>query len=194
MFNRLRSYRFRLTREELQDIRRYIDRVQSPPDSEPTALSDGRWTRDFARRHNYLTNIPYALAAFLVDGCNGYSMYHWYDLPADMGPSFRHILSMMIDQYGLGKSCRYAGISRRAYYRLFDPAYTPSKDLIIRIGLANQLTLGQANLLLNRAGYTLETTCERDLILDYCFQQYMFDIDIVNDALRRLGQRPLARK
>lgn len=189
MFNRLCPQKFRLSPEELQDVRRYIGHLSRHTDTGSASRS-----LDLARRHNQLIDIPCALAAFLVNGSDGYEPYQWYDLPPDMGPPFRYILSMMIYQYGLGKSCRYAGIRRRTYYKLFDPAYRPSKDLVIRIALGNELSLGSTNILLNRAGYTFELSSHRDLILDYCFQHCIFDVRTVNNTLRQLGQRPLARK
>lgn len=194
MLDWIRIHKERLTLSELQDIRRYISLFRGRSDDASIILSDYKRTLALMEHQNNLVTIPPSLAAFLVKDADEYDPELWFLLPPHIGPSFRQVMALLVDEYGCAKICRQAGISRRTYYKLFDLAYIPSKDIVIRLAMAIGLSLGETHVLLNRAGHEFSKFSDRDLILDYCFQHFIYDIDAVNDALRRLGQRPLACK
>ncbi len=197
MLNWITIHRKRLTNAELQDIQRYMQILLGQTQGTPLVVPDHLRMRTFMKREDSLTEIPYSLATFLVKDADEYEPDLWFLLPSHIGPSLDQVLSRLVDEYGFTAIHRRAGIGRRTYLRLIrdtDSSYVPSKDIIIRLALAMELSLGEASVLLNRAGYELSSFNERDLILDYCFQRYLFDIYTVNDALRRLGHAMLSRR
>lgn len=190
MFNRTYTANPRLTRSEVEHIQQYIRVFRghcSPTDASVRTLYFYSYVEN-------TTTVSPALAEFLVKDCEDYDPEIWFMLPSNIGPSFRDTLTLLVNNYGSGDLCRKAGISRRVYYQLFEPDYRPSKDVIIRIGIATGLSLGEINVLLNRVGCKIDKFCDRDLILTYCFENDLTDIGFLNAALRRLGHAPLARK
>lgn len=189
MVNRISLFSPRIPRYELENIQRYIRIFRGQGSPTENGLRD----LFFYNHVENTTDISPALAEFLVkdEDCDPEI---WFLLTSDMGPSFRDTLTLLVKDYGSGKLCRKAHISRRVYYQLFKPDYRPSKDVIIRIGMASGLSLGETCVLLNRADYKIDKFSDRDLIINYCFDNGLTDIGSVNYTLRRLGHAPLARK
>lgn len=69
--------------------------------------------------------------------------------------------------------------------------YIPSKDTALACCLALHLDLPDAEALLKKAGITLSHTYTKDLIIEYCILQHIFDIDTVNTLLDHYGERSL---
>lgn len=87
-----------------------------------------------------------------------------------------------------------AQIDRRLFSKLMcDHMYTPSKDTCAALALALQLSLNQANDLLTRAGYALSHSSKRDLAIEYCFTEHIYNINDVNELLYQLGLKTMGR-
>ena len=61
--------------------------------------------------------------------------------------------------------------------------YIPKKENIIKLGLALSLSKDEINKLLNSAGYSLSANNNVDLIITFCIENNIYDINVVNDYL-----------
>ena len=87
-----------------------------------------------------------------------------------------------------------AYIDKRLYSKMVsDKDYKPSKDTAIAIALALKLSLPEANDLLSRAGYTFSHSNTRDVIIEYCFREKIYDIMIANEILHTFNQKIIGR-
>ena len=112
------------------------------------------------------------------------------------GKTFTEILLEYIDGTDTDNARTYkaAGIDRRLFSKIQnDRDYQPSKDTCVAFAYALRLNDMQANDLLARAGYTLSHSNKRDLILEYFFRMGVFDLDVVNGVLERLGEKTLGK-
>ena len=101
---------------------------------------------------------------------------------------------MFIDEKELKDSEVYkaAGLDRKLFSKIrSNRDYRPKKGTVIALALALQLNLEEAEELLNSAGYTLADGCKYDVIVTYCIAHEIFNVRVVNEALRVFGQRPL---
>ena len=87
-----------------------------------------------------------------------------------------------------------AMIDRRLFSKIVsDSSYKPAKDTCVALCLALRLTLQEANDLLSRAGYAFSHSNKRDVILEFCFREQIYNLIDVNDLLFRLDQKILGR-
>ncbi len=87
-----------------------------------------------------------------------------------------------------------AQIDRRLFSKIVsDRSYKPAKDTCIALCLAMKLPLEEANDLLSRAGYTFSHSNKRDVILEFFFQEKVYNLMDVNEVLSVLGQKMLGR-
>ncbi|WP_195269335.1 hypothetical protein [Eubacterium sp. 1001713B170207_170306_E7] len=110
------------------------------------------------------------------------------------GPGFTGRLFEMIDARGLSDKVVYhkAGIDRRLFSKIrSDPDYHPSKATVIALGIALEADLDELEALLSEAGYALSSSETFDLIIRYCVEQRVFDLDAVNEALDSFQIKPL---
>ena len=111
-------------------------------------------------------------------------------IAATMDLSFSETLLHMIDCKGMTDVQVYkaAGIDRRVFSRLRSSRdYQPSRKTAIRLCLAMRLTPGEAMMLLEKAGLCLSRSKKDDLVVLYCLQHGIHQIEAVNEALDRLG-------
>lgn len=110
------------------------------------------------------------------------------------GPGFTGLLFKMIDARGLPDKAVYhkAGIDRRLFSKIrSDPEYHPSKATVIALGIALEADLAELEALLCEAGYALSSSETFDLIIRYCVEQRVFDLDEINEALDSFQLKPL---
>ena len=82
-----------------------------------------------------------------------------------------------------------AQIDRRLFSKIIsDAKYKPSRDVAFALCLALNLTLEQTKDLIARAGYALSKSSKRDLALEYCFANKVYDLLVVNGILHELGE------
>ena len=87
-----------------------------------------------------------------------------------------------------------AQVDRRLFSKMvIDRSYKPAKDTCIAICLALRLTLPETADLLSRAGYTLSHSSKRDVVVEYCINEQIYDLITVNDILFRLEEKPIGR-
>ena len=99
---------------------------------------------------------------------------------------FNELLFSYIDQSGLLDSEVYKKvyIDRKLFSKIrCSENYIPKKNNVIKLGLA--LSLDKENFinLLSSAGYTLTTTNDFDLIIAFCIENNIYDLDVINNYL-----------
>ncbi len=100
--------------------------------------------------------------------------------------SFNELLFYFIDRSGKKDSNIYrkANIDRKLFSKIrCNYGYTPSKKVILKLGISLKLDKNEVNLLLKSAGYSLRDNDDFDLIISYCIENNIYDIDIINDYL-----------
>ena len=100
--------------------------------------------------------------------------------------NFRDLLFSYIDKKNLKDSEVYkrVDIDRRLFSKIrCNENYIPSKNTIIKLGLALKLDRNSLDKLLNSAGYCLGENNNFDLIVVYCLENSIYDLNVVNDYL-----------
>ena len=86
-----------------------------------------------------------------------------------------------------------ANLDRRIFSKLRNQkGYMPRKRTIIAIAFAMELTLDEAQNLLERGGYSLSEYSKEDVIIAFCFDNKIYDLFTVNEALDHYGFKPIS--
>ena len=99
--------------------------------------------------------------------------------------SFNEILFSFIDEKGVKDSEIYkkVDIDRKLFSKIrCNNNYIPRKNVVIKLCFALGLNKANFNKLLNSAGYSLSNTTF-DLVITYCLDNNIYDINIINDYL-----------
>lgn len=79
---------------------------------------------------------------------------------------------------------RKAGLTKALFSKIrHDVDYKPSKDTVLCIIFALELTEDEADDLLRRAGYSFSPSQVRDIIIQYFVKEGILDIDAVDEVL-----------
>ena len=99
---------------------------------------------------------------------------------------FQTMLFKLIDDKGLKDSDVYnkVHIDRRLFSKIrSDNNYHPSKETIILLDVALELTEGELDKLLDSASYSLPKNNKYDLIIRFCFINKIFKLTDINEFL-----------
>ena len=99
---------------------------------------------------------------------------------------FNELLFSYIDKSGFRDSEIYkkVDIDRRLFSKIrCNRNYIPKKNTVIKLGFALNLERYDFNKLLNSAGYSLKSNSDFDLVVAYCLDNKIYDIDVVNNYL-----------
>jgi hypothetical protein len=110
-------------------------------------------------------------------------------------PSFNELLFKHIDKIGMKDSDLYkkAGIDRRHFSKIRSNLdYHPSKNTAIALALSLELSQKEVEKLIGAAGYTLTDSETFDLVITFCLERKIYDINNVNLALDYFSLKPLA--
>lgn len=110
--------------------------------------------------------------------------------------SFSEVLFSYIDKKGCSDADIYkkAGIDRRHFSKIrSNPQYKIGKHPAIALALALQLTKRETEKLLSSAGFSLSDNDTFDLVIQFCLEKKIYDIDEVNEALHYFSLKPLLR-
>ena len=100
--------------------------------------------------------------------------------------NFNELLFSYIDKSGCKDSEIYkrVDIDRKLFSKIrCSNNYIPRKNIIIKLCLSLRLNKYDFNKLLNSAGYSLSSNNEFDLVISYCLDNKIYDINIINDYL-----------
>lgn len=109
-------------------------------------------------------------------------------------PSFSSLLFRYIDERGLADSQVYkkAGIDRRHFSKIrSEKNYRPGKNTVVALCLALELSREEADALLESCGYSLSCSEISDLIIAFCLERGIHDIDTVDLLLDQYKQKTL---
>jgi hypothetical protein len=85
-----------------------------------------------------------------------------------------------------------ANLDRKFFSKLnINSNYRPSKKNVCALALALHLDNATAKQLIKKAGYILTSAHKFDLIIRYCFENHIYDINQVNVILDEQGQTTL---
>ena len=99
---------------------------------------------------------------------------------------FQKLLFNHIDRRNLKDSDVYnkVGIDRRLFSKIrSDSNYHPSKETVILLGIALELSEDEIEDLLVSASYSLPKNNEFDLIIRFCFKEKIYDLITINEYL-----------
>lgn len=107
---------------------------------------------------------------------------------------FNQVLLSFIDKKGSSDSSVYkkAEIDRRLFSKIRSNVnYHPGKNTVIALALALELNKKETDQLLSSAGYSL-TECDTfDLVIQFCINKKIYNIQSVNQALDYFSLKPL---
>lgn len=110
-------------------------------------------------------------------------------------PTLQKVLFDFIDKKAVSDSEVYkkAGIDRKHFSKIrSNPNYRPGKNTIVALALALELTKKETDKLLGSAGYSLSDSDTSDLIIQFCLQKKIYDIDYVNQTLDYFSLKTLS--
>ena len=150
------------------------------------------------KQKHYYSFENTSLTNLVINPVNNDIIFDAKPLKFDDDESFQEYVLNVMSEKGLSNSDIYGGSNEKEIFRkqifykiLNEPDFIPSKDTIIIICLRLQLDLNDSIKLLNKAGYTLSTVIERDLIIRMLLQQGNYDINYYNDILETFGFKTL---
>lgn len=111
-------------------------------------------------------------------------------------PSFAQVLFSFVDKKGFSDSDIYkkAGIDRRHFSKIRSKSdYRPGKPTVIALSLALELNEEETDQLLGSAGFSLSNSDTFDLVILFCLEKGIYDLDEVNQALEYLHLKPLIK-
>jgi hypothetical protein len=109
-------------------------------------------------------------------------------------PSLKEMLFSLIDQKGLRDADIYkkAGIDRKHFSKIrSNPRYRPGKNTVLALCFALELDREETGELLSSAGYSLSASDTADLVISFCLEKNIHDLDAVNQALEAYSLKPL---
>jgi O-acetyl-ADP-ribose deacetylase (regulator of RNase III) len=108
--------------------------------------------------------------------------------------TFQVKLLQLIDESGETDPMVYkrANIERKLFAKIRkDENYKPSRKTAIALAIALKLSLPEAQDLLKRAGFSLSQSSTFDLIIRFCLEHQIYDINDVNSILFKFDQEVL---
>lgn len=102
---------------------------------------------------------------------------------------------MKLRQYSSSQCYKKAHIDRKLYSQIQkDRFYKPKKATAVAFALALELNPDEADEFLEAAGFALSKSDVSDLIIQFCIDRKIYDIDLVNAILCRFGKKILGSR
>lgn len=99
-------------------------------------------------------------------------------------------LYSLMDKYGFDKNSdlyNKANITRQHWSLIISNKINPSLQTVIKIVFVLHADNHECKYLLKKAGYTLASSSEYALIIRYCIENKLYDLDILNKYLEEHG-------
>lgn len=104
----------------------------------------------------------------------------------EMEPTFSQMLFKFIREKGVSETMCYkhANLDRRLFSKIrSNKDYQPRKNTIFALIIGLKLNLGEAEKLLDSAGYSISHSIKLDVIMEYLIKKQVYDILVVNEIL-----------
>ena len=87
-----------------------------------------------------------------------------------------------------------AQMDRKLYSKIIsDKYYKPSKDTVLALIFSLKLALSDAKDLLERAGFTLSHSINRDIVLEYFINEKVYNLEKINAFLYDIKEKTIGR-
>lgn len=185
MFGKKKAKKTLIDQTLFDNIGSYVDESLRPKPVEDKEIKFSRELND--------SSIRYSLR-------NPEGVYNSLLRIAEMGgrePTFTEELQYFINlrHYSSVTCYKKAHIDRKLFSQIMkNREYKPKKATVIAFIMALELNMGEANNLLCTAGYALSKTDKHDLIIRYCIEHKIYDLDDVNEILYHFDQPILGSK
>ncbi len=112
-----------------------------------------------------------------------------------IGESFQEMLFRKIDERSMTylEVYKRAGIDRRLSSKIrSNPAYHPSKVIVLQLAISLRLSMKETKDLLATAEYAFSSNNKRDIIIQFFIEKGIYDFDTINYCLYEYNQPLLA--
>lgn len=147
---------------------------------------------------NHLSEIKYDLCIPMQSYkniCNEEDISELEDfININQRTSFTQLLFEFIDKNKISDAEIYkkAEIDRRLFSKIRSNInYHPGKNTVIALALALELNKTETDYLLSSAGYTLSESSTFDLVIKFCINKKIYNLQTVNEALDYFSLKPL---
>jgi hypothetical protein len=109
-------------------------------------------------------------------------------------PTLQEVLFRFIDKKGITDAEVYksAGLDRKHFSKIRSkPDYRPKKSTIFALALGLELNKEDTEELLGSAGYSLSESETSDLVIKFCLDKHIYDVNQVNEYLVYFSEKPL---
>lgn len=113
----------------------------------------------------------------------------------EIGESFQEMLFRKIEERGMTylEVYKRAGLDRRLSSKIrSNPAYHPSKTIVLQLAISLRLSMKETEELLSTAEYAFSANNRRDIIIQFFIEKGIYDFDTINICLYEYGQPLLA--
>ena len=107
---------------------------------------------------------------------------------------FVSYLYELMDKYGFDKSSDLydkANISRQYWHKIISNECSPSLETVLKLVFALHLNNHECKYLLKKTGYTLASSSTYSLIIRYCIENKIYELNKINDYLEKYGYKAI---
>lgn len=169
-----------------------LEERKKPPYS-PSRDSDSPTTYDHGVRYSITSNVPSHFSTHCASDDFALLKTSASEqlLAAKLEKTFLEELNFYIRTKGLTAPVVYqrANMDKRHYSKLISGIVNPTRDVAIALAIALRLNDAQAQTFIGKAGYALSTRCERDVLVRFCLQQGLYNINEINLLLDSFQQK-----
>ena len=127
-----------------------------------------------------------------------FNLEAWIEEQRKYRESFRCLLINLLKEKGYEKNdypdfYNKIFMDRRMFSRIMSESYQgiPEKSTIFKLAIGLELDLSNANKLLESAGHCFNCYREFDMIIKFCIENEIYNIDAVDELLYKLGEKTL---